>query len=252
MGKIQVTIIEASDLKKSDPYCLVQIEKEKKKTKIIKDTENPTWKETMNLEASNNAEILLIEVIDNNPFSQETLGKCEYNLKDLNQLEMKREWLDLIPSGKVFIEIVAKGKLYPIELKMKLKLDDKKNEVFEKIIIKDVKLENDSFYDCSVFKSNEIYQVEIEKQKTIDETILKKEWIELDFDQSNKIPIIEFKDFLENRYKSVIEKMNKEDGIPLKLELEYYSSTIEATRNLKEKFINFSEFSLFMENIIKF
>jgi len=74
MGKVQVTIIEATGLKKSDPYCQIHIEKEKKKTKIIKDTENPTWKgllkkkkkinkfkETINLSTTNNSKTLLYE-----------------------------------------------------------------------------------------------------------------------------------------------------------------------------------------------
>jgi len=74
----------------------------------------------------------------------------------------------------------------------------------------------------------------------------------LDFDQTDTIPIIEFKDFLENRYKMEIKKLKSEDAIPLTLEMNYYLDSIEATRNIKEKEITFDDFVLFMGNIVQF
>jgi len=72
------------------------------------------------------------------------------------------------------IMIRKKGKLYPIELKIKLKLEDKKNELFGKIKIKDVILENNSYYHCEKLSMNDTYVIEIEKNEKIDENRLQQ------------------------------------------------------------------------------
>jgi hypothetical protein len=59
---------------------------------------------------------------------------------------------------------------------------------------------------------------------------------------------MDFKDYLENRYHFVLNQLPKEEIIPWKKELEYYLDDLEG-RSLKEKKINFNEFSSFMRNI---
>jgi hypothetical protein len=78
---------------------------------------------------------------------------------------------------------------------------------------------------------------------------LSREWNELDFQENNSIPLIEFKDYLENRYHLFMKQINKkEDRIPWKRELEFYLDNLEG-RSLKEKKIHFHEFSSFLKNI---
>jgi Ca2+-dependent lipid-binding protein len=98
--KLQISILEAENLVSgTDSFVQLQLEKEKKKTKIVKKTENPHWNETFNFSNPTQDSTLLfdslflnlfrIEWMDNN---SSTLSSTEYSLKELNQMEMKREW----------------------------------------------------------------------------------------------------------------------------------------------------------------
>jgi Ca2+-dependent lipid-binding protein len=48
--KLQISILEAVNLSSTDSYVQLQMDKEKKKTKIAKKTDNPHWNETFNFQ----------------------------------------------------------------------------------------------------------------------------------------------------------------------------------------------------------
>ncbi len=70
---------------KSDPYVVLTIGGQKKKTKIIHKTLEPKWYEEFRFDIDDSQHVLRFEVFDHDKFSKDdSLGHFELNLKTAN------------------------------------------------------------------------------------------------------------------------------------------------------------------------
>ena len=85
---LQVKVKEAKGIPaadsngKSDPYVVLTINAQKKKTKIIEKTLEPKWYEEFRFDIDDSQHVLRFEVFDHDKFSKDdSLGHYELNLK---------------------------------------------------------------------------------------------------------------------------------------------------------------------------
>ena len=99
----------AADLNgKSDPYCKVGWGSNKRKTKIIKETLNPVWNETLQLNVESVTDAVEIEVKDDDPFRKnDPLGDATFSLAELEPNKATEMTLTLqnVAKGQIVIEV---------------------------------------------------------------------------------------------------------------------------------------------------
>jgi len=114
IGKIQVTVVEARGLPKSDhmshksdPYCVLFLERQKEKTRTVKKTLNPKWQADFEFYVSEPGASLEVSVFDwNRLFADELLGKVTIPVSSLRDGATEDKWYPL--TGKEIKQ--AKGK----------------------------------------------------------------------------------------------------------------------------------------------
>eukprot|EP01089_Gocevia_fonbrunei_P012896 TRINITY_DN3164_c0_g1_i2.p1 TRINITY_DN3164_c0_g1~~TRINITY_DN3164_c0_g1_i2.p1 ORF type:complete len:422 (+),score=167.06 TRINITY_DN3164_c0_g1_i2:461-1726(+) len=103
IGKLKVVIIEARGLKstnriggKSDPYCVLFLERQKEKTRTVKKTLNPRWEAEFEFFVSEATAALEISIFDWNRFlHDEFLGKVIIPTQSLPDGKDVDEWFTL-------------------------------------------------------------------------------------------------------------------------------------------------------------
>lgn len=115
IGTLQVTIVEGKGLQssapKSDIYCIFQLNRQQLKTRIVKDTANPKWGQSLMFSVISLDEALKITVYNYDKFSQdEVLGHATINLDLLEyygEKETEKITLNLQqnPSASVVIQM---------------------------------------------------------------------------------------------------------------------------------------------------
>merc|ERR1719481_2450629 len=110
-GKIHLNIHEGKDLVKadligkSDPYAVVTYDKDKVKTKTVKNNLNPEWNfETDIPVAENGPNNIKIEVFDSDKIGKDkSLGSANIDVRDLVQEPLEEAWIPLsgTKSGKI-------------------------------------------------------------------------------------------------------------------------------------------------------
>ncbi|KAH0788988.1 XYPPX repeat family protein [Histomonas meleagridis] len=85
---LNVRVVSAKDLKsglidKSDPFVLLTLGKDKKKTKIIKNTTCPIWNQEFRFVPVQVDQVLQLQVLDKDVFSSDKLGKVSIKLSEL-------------------------------------------------------------------------------------------------------------------------------------------------------------------------
>ena len=99
----------AADLNgKSDPYCKVGWGANKRKTKIIKETLNPVWNETLQLNVESVTDAVEIEVKDDDPFRKnDPLGDTTFSLAELEPNKATEMTLPLqnVSKGQIVLEV---------------------------------------------------------------------------------------------------------------------------------------------------
>ena len=114
---LTVKVIEATGLVAadrggySDPYALVSFEQQRKQTKVIKKTLNPTWNETFEFEISDPAATLLVEIYDHDLIgSHDFLGSVHISVALLVVEVLWDEWHELQP--RAFRDDIVSGRLH--------------------------------------------------------------------------------------------------------------------------------------------
>jgi len=103
IGKIGVTVVEARGLpksdhmgSKSDPYCVLFLERQKEKTRTVKKTLNPKWQAEFEFYVSDANAALEVSVFDwNRIFSDELLGKVTIPVKEMKDGVTEDKWFPL-------------------------------------------------------------------------------------------------------------------------------------------------------------
>jgi len=103
IGRLQVTIIEARGLPKSDhlggksdPYCVLFLERQKEKTRTVKRTLNPKWQAEFEFFVSDPKASLEVSVFDwNRILSDELIGKVDIPVASLEDGKKKEAWYQL-------------------------------------------------------------------------------------------------------------------------------------------------------------
>jgi len=103
IGKIGVTVVEARGLpksdhmgSKSDPYCVLFLERQKEKTRTVKKTLNPKWQAEFEFYVSDINASLEVSVFDwNRIFSDELLGKTTIPVKEMRDGSVEDKWFPL-------------------------------------------------------------------------------------------------------------------------------------------------------------
>jgi len=104
IGKISVTIVEARGLPKSDhiggksdPYCVLFLERQKEKTRTVKKTLNPKWQAEFEFYVSDPQAVLEVSVFDwNRIFSDELIGKTNIPVSELKDGKTDDRWHPLL------------------------------------------------------------------------------------------------------------------------------------------------------------
>ncbi|CAF2599744.1 unnamed protein product [Rotaria sp. Silwood2] len=85
---LQVTIVEGRQLKtkdtfgENDAYAEVYLDKDyKQRTKLIKDSNNPTWNETFSFNLKKGQDELKIDVYDDDIVGRDLIGSIKVNLQ---------------------------------------------------------------------------------------------------------------------------------------------------------------------------
>jgi len=103
IGKIKVTVVEARGLPKSDhlnhksdPYCVLFLERQKEKTRTVKKTLNPKWQAEFEFYVSEPNASLEVSVFDwNRIFADELLGKTTVAVSSLRDGATEDKWFPL-------------------------------------------------------------------------------------------------------------------------------------------------------------
>jgi len=103
IGKIQVTVVEARGLPKSDhmshksdPYCVLFLERQKEKTRTVKKTLNPKWQADFEFYVSEPNACLEVSVFDwNRIFADELLGKASVQVSTLKDGATEDKWFPM-------------------------------------------------------------------------------------------------------------------------------------------------------------
>jgi len=103
IGRLSVTVIEARGLPKSDhlggksdPYCVLFLERQKEKTRTVKKTLNPKWQAEFEFFVSDPKASLEVSVFDwNRILSDELIGKAEIPVNSLEDGKKKEAWYQL-------------------------------------------------------------------------------------------------------------------------------------------------------------
>ncbi|CAF2842037.1 unnamed protein product [Rotaria sp. Silwood2] len=91
-GSLQVTVVEARNLKdqdalgQNDAYIELYLDKDyKQRTKTIKDTNSPTWNETFTFNLQKGEDTLHIKVYDDDVVGKDSIGSGKLSLKKIQQ-----------------------------------------------------------------------------------------------------------------------------------------------------------------------
>ncbi|CAF0894289.1 unnamed protein product [Adineta steineri] len=103
MAQLQVTIVEAINLKKkdlfseSDPFVQIYLDNKNNKytTKVKHNTKNPHWNETFVLNVLTGQDILFVDVCDEDTIRHDKIGSLEIDLRDLFVKHNSDKWYDL-------------------------------------------------------------------------------------------------------------------------------------------------------------
>lgn len=113
--KIMITLIEGKDLPSmdiggtSDPFVEFVLDKEKKKSNVIKKNLNPKWNEHFDFQVHNMNDVLYLNVFDWNLLLSNTLiGQGVVSLSSLN-LGKNDLWIPLPKKGSIHLEVEAIG-----------------------------------------------------------------------------------------------------------------------------------------------
>ena len=114
-GKIKVRVISATKLKNkerfqtSDPYCMIECEKESKKTKSLESNLNPTWNEEFVITMMDGEETLGFSIWDKNTLSKDNfMGYSYASVTDCpKDVETEKVWLDRKLTGELMILLVT-------------------------------------------------------------------------------------------------------------------------------------------------
>eukprot|EP00026_Physarum_polycephalum_P000130 Phypoly_transcript_00130.p1 GENE.Phypoly_transcript_00130~~Phypoly_transcript_00130.p1 ORF type:complete len:1598 (-),score=297.06 Phypoly_transcript_00130:1790-6358(-) len=108
-GMLTVTVLEATDVVavdyiggKSDPYCILEVDGEKKHTRTRKRTLNPVWNDTFIFGVQNVDAKLQITVMDQNKVEQDNfLAKLDIPLRNISNGVPVMGWFNLPTKGKI-------------------------------------------------------------------------------------------------------------------------------------------------------
>ncbi|XP_042457307.1 GTPase activating protein 1-like [Zingiber officinale] len=93
------------DLRSSDPYVILKMEKQKLKTRVIKHNINPVWNEDLTLSVGDPSAPVRLEVYDKDTFSRDDpMGDAEFDIAPL--VEVVRMNLQNVPNGHVIKTLV--------------------------------------------------------------------------------------------------------------------------------------------------
>ncbi|CAI9282708.1 unnamed protein product [Lactuca saligna] len=91
------------DVRTSDPYVVIQMGKQKLKTRVVKKNINPVWNETLTLSVSEPLPVKL-EVYDRDTFSfDDKMGDAVFNIKPF--LESVKMHLDDLPNETIITTV---------------------------------------------------------------------------------------------------------------------------------------------------
>ena len=99
MGRLDVRVCAAKNLPDTqlvgtpDPYCVLKLEGQTHRTKVVSNTVNPVWDEIFKLAvADENSSQLIVEVWNSNLMSDEFLGVYQLSLTGLVQNLVRDQW----------------------------------------------------------------------------------------------------------------------------------------------------------------
>jgi len=101
LGKFRIAVLRAKGLKagdkngKSDPYCVIQYGKKKFKTKTIRRTLAPTWKEIFEICEKENGGDFVLKIYDDDYFSDTPLGSVKLQTEMLKATSKSPSWFKL-------------------------------------------------------------------------------------------------------------------------------------------------------------
>eukprot|EP01114_Cavostelium_apophysatum_P005619 TRINITY_DN1680_c0_g1_i2.p1 TRINITY_DN1680_c0_g1~~TRINITY_DN1680_c0_g1_i2.p1 ORF type:complete len:1023 (-),score=268.98 TRINITY_DN1680_c0_g1_i2:52-3120(-) len=115
-GVLEITVIEAKNLVAadktgtSDPYCVLSLEKQRRKTKFVDKTLNPVWNETLLFYTKGDQwdRDLKLSVFDHDSFSvHDSIGECTIKSHNIPKGETEAHWISLqkVKQGQVHIAI---------------------------------------------------------------------------------------------------------------------------------------------------
>ncbi|CAM4740750.1 unnamed protein product [Rotaria magnacalcarata] len=102
-GSLQVTVVEARNLKdqdtlgQNDAYIELYLDKDyKQRTTTIKDTNSPKWNETFTFNLQKGDDTLHIDVYDDDAVGKDSIGSAKFSLKKIQQGgAQSEEWVKL-------------------------------------------------------------------------------------------------------------------------------------------------------------
>ncbi|CAI9780815.1 unnamed protein product [Fraxinus pennsylvanica] len=109
LGLLRITIkrginLAKRDVRSSDPYVIVQLGKQKLKTRVVRKSLNPEWNEELTLMIADRNLPIKLEVYDKDTFSlDDKMGDAEIDIKTF--VEAAKMDLQNIPSGFIIAKI---------------------------------------------------------------------------------------------------------------------------------------------------
>lgn len=120
VGVITVGVLEARGLKaknyggKSDPYCMLQVERQREKTKKVKNSINPKWNAEFKFYVSDPEAVFEMEILNWNRFlADDFLGRLAIPVSEMVSGKQTDQWYTLLPrkaghkvSGEVKVRVL--------------------------------------------------------------------------------------------------------------------------------------------------
>ncbi|KAK3152904.1 hypothetical protein QOZ80_2BG0165110 [Eleusine coracana subsp. coracana] len=88
IGLVKVRVVRGvnlavRDLRSSDSYVVVRMDKQRLKTRVIKKSTNPEWNEELTLSIEDPAVPIRLEVFDKDMFADDSMGNAELDIRPL-------------------------------------------------------------------------------------------------------------------------------------------------------------------------
>ncbi|CAF1530502.1 unnamed protein product [Didymodactylos carnosus] len=109
MGRLTVEVLEGRHLKNEDiggeddayvELWLLDDQKDKQRTKVVNNSNNPKWKETLVFDLGGKKyDYLQVAVYDKDPVGQDHIGSAKVDLKNVYGSGESIEWITLAPGA---------------------------------------------------------------------------------------------------------------------------------------------------------